>query len=209
MIHNLFDIKIYKKKFPGDLRKLQERIIPQLDKFFKESADNNEQSMRDGGICCFNVYPNMHKQIDMQEITDFVQSSSTEYWKELRYMEARTAVNHAWANIYPPRAYIDRHNHIPSILSTSFYLKKPINSGNIIFENPNREILRYQPYIGLHEPDQYLSVFDTIIEAEEGDVVELFGENLTISEVAGWLKTISYEVLTSISRRVKRVYFQE
>jgi alanine racemase len=49
----------------------------------------------------------------------------------------------------------------------------------------------------------------TNIEAEEGDVVELFGENLTISEVAGWLKTISYEVLTSISRRVKRVYFQE
>jgi alanine racemase len=49
----------------------------------------------------------------------------------------------------------------------------------------------------------------TNIEAEEGDVVELFGENLTISEVAGWLKTISYVVLTSISRRVKRVYFQE
>jgi len=49
----------------------------------------------------------------------------------------------------------------------------------------------------------------TGIQAKEGDVVELFGDNLTINEVAGWLKTIPYEVLTSVSRRVKRIYFQE
>jgi alanine racemase len=49
----------------------------------------------------------------------------------------------------------------------------------------------------------------TNIEAKEGDQVEIFGDHLTISEVAGWLKTIPYEVLTSVSRRVKRVYFQE
>lgn len=47
------------------------------------------------------------------------------------------------------------------------------------------------------------------IDAHEGDRVEIFGENITISELAGWLKTIPYEILTSISRRVKRVYFQE
>lgn len=46
-------------------------------------------------------------------------------------------------------------------------------------------------------------------EAIEGDTVEIFGDNLTISEMAGWLKTIPYEILTSISRRVKRVYYQE
>ncbi len=49
----------------------------------------------------------------------------------------------------------------------------------------------------------------TDVEAREGDMVEIFGDHLTVSEVAGWLKTISYEVLTSVSRRVKRVYFQE
>jgi alanine racemase len=49
----------------------------------------------------------------------------------------------------------------------------------------------------------------TNISANEGDIVEIFGDNLTISEVADWLKTIPYEVLTSVSRRVKRVYFQE
>ena len=54
-----------------------------------------------------------------------------------------------------------------------------------------------------------IAVDITGIQAEEGDEVEVFGEHLTISEVAGWLKTIPYEILTSISRRVKRVYFQE
>jgi Alr-MurF fusion protein len=49
----------------------------------------------------------------------------------------------------------------------------------------------------------------TNIEAKEGDQVEIFGDHLTVSEVAGWLKTIPYEVLTSVSRRVKRIYFQE
>jgi alanine racemase len=49
----------------------------------------------------------------------------------------------------------------------------------------------------------------TGIEANEGDQVEIFGNHLFISEVADWLKTIPYEILTSISRRIKRVYFQE
>lgn len=54
-----------------------------------------------------------------------------------------------------------------------------------------------------------ITVDITNIEAAEGDKVEVFGENITISEVASWLKTIPYEILTSVSRRVKRIYFQE
>lgn len=49
----------------------------------------------------------------------------------------------------------------------------------------------------------------TDIDANEGDSVEIFGDHLTITEVAEKLKTIPYEVLTSVSKRVKRVYFQE
>jgi alanine racemase len=55
-----------------------------------------------------------------------------------------------------------------------------------------------------------LSMIDiTDIKAEEGDSVEIFGENISVSEVANQIKTIPYEVLTNVSRRVKRVYFQE
>ncbi len=49
----------------------------------------------------------------------------------------------------------------------------------------------------------------TGIQAEEGDKVVIFGEGLSISEVASRIGTIPYEVLTSVSQRVKRVYFQD
>lgn len=49
----------------------------------------------------------------------------------------------------------------------------------------------------------------TTIDCEEGDEVEVFGEHISIYEFAERTGTIPYEVLTSISSRVKRVYFQE
>ncbi len=49
----------------------------------------------------------------------------------------------------------------------------------------------------------------TGIEAEEGDSVIVFGDHLSISEVADAAGTIAYEMLTGVSQRVKRVYFEE
>ncbi len=49
----------------------------------------------------------------------------------------------------------------------------------------------------------------TNVDVKEGDEVIIFGANPTILNTAKALETIPYEVLTSISRRVKRVYFQE
>lgn len=46
-------------------------------------------------------------------------------------------------------------------------------------------------------------------EARVGDEVIIFGERPTIREVAQTLGTISYEVLTSISARIKRIYVRE
>lgn len=49
----------------------------------------------------------------------------------------------------------------------------------------------------------------TGIDAWEGDEVVLFGDELSISDIASLLNTIPYEVFTGISARVKRVYVQE
>ncbi|PWB23184.1 bifunctional UDP-N-acetylmuramoyl-tripeptide:D-alanyl-D-alanine ligase/alanine racemase [Flavobacterium sp. HTF] len=48
----------------------------------------------------------------------------------------------------------------------------------------------------------------TEIDCKEGDSVVIFGENPTVTEIANALKTIPYEILTSISQRVKRVFFR-
>lgn len=49
----------------------------------------------------------------------------------------------------------------------------------------------------------------TGIEAKEGDEVIIFNQDYPIENIAKDASTIPYEILTSISRRVKRVYFQE
>ena len=48
----------------------------------------------------------------------------------------------------------------------------------------------------------------TDIACEEGDTVEIFGDQLPVTVLSDQLQTIPYEVLTSVSNRVKRVYFR-
>lgn len=49
----------------------------------------------------------------------------------------------------------------------------------------------------------------TGIECNEGDSVEIFGKQATVQRLADTLDTIPYEILTSISPRVKRTYYRE
>lgn len=46
-------------------------------------------------------------------------------------------------------------------------------------------------------------------DAQPGDYAIVFGDQLPLKELANRLQTIPYEVLTSISRRVQRIYFYE
>lgn len=48
----------------------------------------------------------------------------------------------------------------------------------------------------------------TDIDCREGDKVIIFGDDLPVTVLSDLLDTIPYEVLTSVSNRVKRVYFQ-
>ena len=41
---------------------------------------------------------------------------------------------------------------------------------------------------------------------EAGDWVEMFGDAVSVDEVAGWADTIAYEILTGMGERVERVY---
>ena len=48
----------------------------------------------------------------------------------------------------------------------------------------------------------------TDIDCKEGDKVIIFGDELPVTVLSDVLGTIPYEILTSVSNRVKRVYFQ-
>ncbi len=49
----------------------------------------------------------------------------------------------------------------------------------------------------------------TGIEVQEGDTVTVFGKGHSFKNLAAQLNTIPYEILSNVSRRVKRVYFKE
>ncbi|MCH5306439.1 MAG: bifunctional UDP-N-acetylmuramoyl-tripeptide:D-alanyl-D-alanine ligase/alanine racemase [Prevotella sp.] len=64
------------------------------------------------------------------------------------------------------------------------------------------------PYVGNICMD--VAMIDvTDIDCQEGDTVEIFGEHLPITILSDVLGTIPYEVMTGISNRVKKVYFQD
>ncbi len=65
------------------------------------------------------------------------------------------------------------------------------------------------PFVGNISMDTCMVDVTSIPNVNEGDEVILFGDDPTISQVAQTLGTIPYEILTSISRRVKRIYIQE
>jgi alanine racemase len=47
------------------------------------------------------------------------------------------------------------------------------------------------------------------LSVQAGDEVEIFGKNIGIEEMAAWCGTISYEILTGISHRVKRIFIKQ
>lgn len=49
----------------------------------------------------------------------------------------------------------------------------------------------------------------TGIAVKQGDEVTVFGEKPSISELAEWIDTIPYEILTNVSQRVKRIFLSE
>ncbi len=64
------------------------------------------------------------------------------------------------------------------------------------------------PYVGNICMDVCM-VDVTDIDCKEGDPVIIFGDELPVTRLAEAMNTIPYEVLTGISARVKRVYYQE
>jgi len=65
------------------------------------------------------------------------------------------------------------------------------------------------PVIGTVCMDMFMADVTAIPGVSQGDEVIIFGKELPVTELARWAETIPYEILTGISQRVKRVYFEE
>ncbi len=84
------------------------------------------------------------------------------------------------------------------------FSRKMGNGNGYVFINGKRV-----PVVGNVCMDMAMVDVTDVWPVEEGDEVEIFGKNIQVQEIAAWCDTISYEILTSISQRVKRIYLEE
>ena len=104
---------------------------------------------------------------------------------------------------YSRRSYVNRDSRIAII---------PIGYADGLdrhFSNGHGEVVvrgKRCPIIGNICMDACM-VDVTDCDAEEGDSVIVFGKELSVEELSDRLKTIPYEILTSVSPRVKRIYY--
>ena len=68
---------------------------------------------------------------------------------------------------------------------------------------------RLMPVIGTVCMDMTMIDVTDLESVKEGDEVIIFGPTLPLQQVASWIGTIPYELMTGVSHRVKRIYFHE
>ncbi|MCC6287653.1 MAG: bifunctional UDP-N-acetylmuramoyl-tripeptide:D-alanyl-D-alanine ligase/alanine racemase [Chitinophagaceae bacterium] len=81
-----------------------------------------------------------------------------------------------------------------------------------IFSNGTGKVLvrgHLAPVAGNIAMDMTMIDITNIPGVTEGDEVIIFGEQLSVTQLAQWAQTISYEIMTGISQRVQRIYFEE
>ncbi len=68
---------------------------------------------------------------------------------------------------------------------------------------------KLSPVIGTVCMDMFMLDVTNNPGVQEGDEVIIFGSQLSVQTLADWATTIPYEIMTGVSQRVKRVYFEE
>ncbi len=91
------------------------------------------------------------------------------------------------------------------------YSRKLGNGAGKMWINPAQPGVQgmFVPVIGSICMDMTMIDVTASPHVREGDEVIVFGRELPISDLAQWAGTIPYEIMTSISQRVKRVYYEE
>ncbi len=106
---------------------------------------------------------------------------------------------------YARRTILDRDSRIATIpIGYADGMNRHFGRGNITVKVNGKDA----PTVGNICMDACM-IDVTGIDCKEGDVVEIFGPSASVDRLSDLLDTIPYEILTSVSPRVKRVYYRE
>ena len=106
---------------------------------------------------------------------------------------------------YSRKGHLERDSRIASIpIGYADGLNRRLGNGNAYCLVNGQKA----PYVGNICMDVCM-IDVTDIDCREGDKVVIFGDDLPVTVLSDVLGTIPYEILTSVSNRVKRVYYQD
>ena len=106
---------------------------------------------------------------------------------------------------YSRKGHLERDSRIAAIpIGYADGLNRHLGNGNAYCMVNGKKA----PYVGNICMDVCM-IDVTDIDCKEGDNAIIFGDELPITVLSDILDTIPYEILTSVSSRVKRVYFQD
>lgn len=159
------------------------------------SYTNHQYDMVRIGIGMLGESPNSEIQKQLQSVVSFKtvisQISLVENGESVGYSR-RFKPNHATKIATIPVGYADG---IPRLIGNQI--------GNV---GVNKTLA---PIVGSICMDMMMINVDHIPNVKEGDTVTVFNAKPSLKEFAEYCKTITYEILTSISPRVKRIYVKD
>jgi len=119
---------------------------------------------------------------------------------QLKHLHAGESVS------YNRKAIVDRESLIATIrigYADGYPRRLGNNAGKVWIKG------KIVPIIGNVCMDMIMIDVTGIEGVKEGDEVIIFGNEIPVQQLAQWADTIPYEIMTGISQRVKRVYYEE
>lgn len=187
-------------KFQNAVNQLQERLGYSFLKHIANSAaairhPNLQMDMVRLGIGLYGVDSAATAKLDLQTVATLKSTVA-----QLKYLKPGDSVS------YNRKGVVNRDSVIATI-RIGYADGYPRRLGNGIGKIAVKGKLA--PVIGTVCMDMIMIDVTDIPGVKEGDEVIVFGKELSVQQLAEWATTIPYEIMTGISQRVKRVYFEE
>ena len=146
------------------------------------------------GIGLYGIDPASSKLLDLKEVGTLKTTIA-----QIKRLEAGETVG------YNRKGMADRTMKTGTIrlgYADGYPRKLGYGNGKVLYKG------RLVPTIGSICMDMTMLDISEIPDAREGDEVIVFGNDLSVTELAKWADTNAYDILAGISQRVKRVYFE-
>jgi alanine racemase len=147
------------------------------------------------GIGLYGVEPGAGEKLDLQSVATLHSTVA-----QIKTVKAGESVS------YNRKGVVLRDSKIATVrigYADGYSRRFGYGTGNMLVRG------KLAPVVGTVCMDMTMIDVTDIAGVAEGDDVIIFGPALPVQEVAGWIQTIPYEIMTSVSQRVKRVYYYE